>query len=91
MIAASRKDLAAPDLPVVVGELGDLTRLQTEGPKTVDAALRATPEQVPRTAIAKSGGLKSPPDGIHFDADGVRELGRRHAAAMHTLQGTPKP
>jgi lysophospholipase L1-like esterase len=90
MIAALRKDLDAPDLPVVVGELGEFPRLQTEGAKTVNAALRAIPEQVPHAAIAKSAGLKAKSDGIHFDADGAREFGRRYAAAMRTLQAADK-
>lgn len=87
MISALRRDLEAPELPIVVGELGEFI-----GPErlshvaVVNAALRDLPSQVKQTAFVESRGLKAKPDGIHFDAASAREFGERYARAMQKLQ-----
>jgi hypothetical protein len=91
MIAALRRDLAAPELPIVVGELGEFIgpdRLAHAA--VVNAALRELPSQVERTAFVSSRGLKAKPDGIHFDAASAREFGVRYAQAMQKLQNSQK-
>ncbi len=88
MIAALRQDLAAPQLPVIVGELGEFYR---EGASValVNDALRALPERMARTAFVPSKGLGHKGDEVHFDAPAYREFGRRYAEAMQKLQATP--
>jgi hypothetical protein len=94
MIQDIRADLGAPDLPFVVGQIGEF--LYDRGPghaaytRVVNAALAALPEKVPATACAPSKGLKDKGDVLHFDAASQRELGRRYAAAMLRLQSAQK-
>jgi len=90
MIEDIRADLAAPGLPVVVGQIGEF--LYDRGPdhspyaRVVNAALAALPDKVPATACAPSKGLNHKGDQLHFDAAAQREFGRRYAAAMLRLQ-----
>ena len=94
MIQDIRADLGAPDLPFVVGQIGEF--LYDRGPghaaytRVVNAALTALPERVPATACAPSRGLKDKGDVLHFDAASQREFGRRYAAAMLRLQSAQK-
>ena len=85
MIAAWRKDLKRPAVPVVVGELGQFWK-RAEHKATVDAALKGLPGNVKQTAWVTSAGLDHKGDGVHFNAAGYRELGKRYAAALRTLQ-----
>jgi hypothetical protein len=90
MIQDIRADLGAPDLPFVVGQIGEY--LYDRGPghaaytRVVNVALAALPEKVPATACAPSNGLKDKGDVLHFDAASQREFGRRYAAEMLRLQ-----
>ena len=94
MIQDIRADLGTPDLPVVVGQIGEF--LYDRGPehapyaRVVNAALAALPEKTPATACAPSKGLKDKGDQLHFDAPSQRELGRRYAAEMLRLQSAQK-
>ncbi|HOX58429.1 MAG TPA: sialate O-acetylesterase [Candidatus Paceibacterota bacterium] len=95
MIQDIRADLAAPGLPVVVGQIGEF--LYDRGPdkspyaRVVNGALAALPDKVPATACAPSKGLNHKGDQLHFDASSQREFGRRYAAAMLRLQPARKP
>jgi len=90
MIHDIRANLDAPDLPVVVGQIGEF--LYDRGPdhspyaRVVNAALAALPSKVPATACVPSKGLKHKGDQLHFDAASQREFGRRYAAEMLRLQ-----
>jgi hypothetical protein len=90
MIKDLRADLDAPNLPVVVGELGPFVINRTKDnlplAKVVDDALKALPQNVPLTACASSEGLKDGGDALHFDAASQHEFGRRYAAEMLRLQ-----
>jgi hypothetical protein len=90
MITDFRKDLAAPELPVVIGELGEYlyTRTGNKSPfaKLVNERIDKIPEEVAHTAVASSKGLKHKGDELHFDAASQREFGGRYAAAMLRLQ-----
>lgn len=88
MITDLRADLGTPDLPVVVGQLGDfLNRNPQKHPfvETVRTALRKLPTIVPHTGYADSAGLADQGDQLHFNADAQNELGKRYAAAMQGL------
>jgi hypothetical protein len=93
MIQDLRRDLGQPELPVVVGQLGEFLALTPEkfpGAATVQAALRKIPDTVPHTAFADSAGLGHKGDKLHFNAEASKELGIRFARAMSGLQKQPK-
>jgi hypothetical protein len=89
MIKDIRADLGAPNLPVVVGQIGEF--LYDRGPehspyaRVVNDALAKLPERVPFTGCASAKDLKHKGDQLHFDAASQRELGRRYAAEMLRL------
>ena len=93
MIQDLRKDLDQPELPVVLGQLGEflsLTPAKFPGAPTVQAALKKIPDTVPHTAFADSAGLGHKGDKLHFNAEASKELGIRFAKAMTALQKQPK-
>jgi hypothetical protein len=90
LVARLRKDLGAPDVPFVVGGLGDfaLTRKGESKPAAVAVqnALKAAPKRIPRCAFVDASGLQHKGDGGHFSAPAARELGRRYAKALLGLK-----
>jgi hypothetical protein len=90
MVQDIRADLETPDLPFVVGQIGEF--LYDRGPdhspyaRVVNAVLAELPNKVPATACVSSKGLKHKGDELHFDVASQRELGRRYAAEMLRLQ-----
>ena len=77
-------DLEAPDVPVVVGEIGRFCA----GEALVNAEIRRLPELVPHCALVTSEGLAGRPEQpevVHFVTPAFRELGRRYAAAWLVL------
>jgi hypothetical protein len=87
MIAQLRKDLGAPAVPVIVGEIGPFVA----GNEAVNAALRHLPSEVPLSACVLSAGLRDKGDKLHFDAPSQRELGRRYAEAFLQLKTPAAP
>ncbi|HSH95697.1 MAG TPA: sialate O-acetylesterase, partial [Roseimicrobium sp.] len=85
MLTDFREDLGLPDLPVVVGQLGDFV----DAPKaqTVRNALVTMPGQLAHVAFVDSTGLMDKGDRLHFNAAAAREFGIRYALVMRTLQG----
>jgi hypothetical protein len=84
-----RQDLSLPELPIVVGQLGDFLTLTPEKnpyAETVRAAIRHVPALMPRVGYADSAGLVDKGDKLHFSADAQKELGVRFARAMRGLQ-----
>jgi len=82
-ITSMRADLAAPDMPFVIGRIPDLKHIsplyrysdQVRGSQAEVAA------SVPRTYIVSTDGLaRDPSSPIHFDTRGIVDLGRRFAA-----------
>lgn len=83
-ITQLRADLGAPEVPVIVGEIGRFCA--DEGP--VNAEIRRLPELVPHCALVTSEGLEGRPEQpevVHFVTPAFRELGRRYAAAWLTI------
>ncbi len=82
-----RQDLALPDLPIVVGQLGDF--LSPDKYPHVDAvrgAIKHMPAVMPNVGYADSAGLGDKGDKLHFDADAEKTLGAHYAKAMQELQ-----
>jgi hypothetical protein len=84
-----RADLDAPDVPVIVGELGRFYRNRpNDGAKfaeVVVAELRKIPASVRHSAFVSSEGLTDKGDGVHFDTRSLQEFGTRYAAAFLRL------
>ena len=82
-----RQDLGLPDLPIVVGQLGDfLTPEKYPYVEKVRGAIEHLPAVVPGVGYADSTGLGHKCDNLHFSADAEKELGARFAKAMRELQ-----
>ncbi|MDX1680123.1 MAG: sialate O-acetylesterase [Akkermansiaceae bacterium] len=71
-----RRDLGDEDLPFVAGQI--------VRPSPINDEILELPKSVENTAVASSEGLKTY-DRWHFDAESVRELGKRYAQAMRKL------
>jgi hypothetical protein len=78
-----REDLNAPDLPVVVGELGEFQKGKFT--RELNEQLALIPFVVPHSAFASSAGLTDKGDSTHFNSASARELGRRYAMAFLSL------
>jgi len=77
LIAAFRKDLDAPDLPFVAGQVHDLP--------TINEQISQLPGLVPSTGFISSERLKTM-DRWHFDAASVRLMGERYAEEIDRIQ-----
>jgi hypothetical protein len=86
MIADFRADVGVPELPVVVGTLGDFVVAYEGAPHAdvVNREIESIPERVANSACVRSSGLGAM-DHVHFDTPAQRELGRRYAEAMQGL------
>jgi hypothetical protein len=87
LIDRVRTECGNPDLPFVIGQLGQFEgRPWSEGRKLVDAAQQAVAENSPFVGFVSSEGLEDRGDQTHFSADAARELGKRFATKMIELQ-----
>ncbi len=87
LIARFRRDLAAPGVPFVLGQLGQFAGAPwDDAGRRVDQAQRNVAARVPFTTFVSAEGLTSKPDNLHFDASALREFGKRYAAAFAELE-----
>lgn len=90
LIGRFRQDLARPELPFLIGQLGQWPeRPWTDAWKRVDEAHRRIGGAVPGAAYVSSAGLPHRGDTLHFSSEAARELGRRYAEAYLRLQALP--
>lgn len=84
MMREFREELNAAEVPLLIGELGEFLPRCGRCPwhPVVNAALRELVGQAPPAAFVSAEGLAGMEDCIHFDADALREFGRRYAAAL---------
>ena len=80
-----RADLEAPDLPIVIGQLGTPPPEWAANLARVDAAHRAMTRALPRVAFARADGLKLLGDNLHFDTPSQREFGLRYYDAYQRI------
>ena len=86
LIARFRKELDVPDVPFIAGQMGQFAeRPWSDSKKIVDGVHQSLPDKVANTAFVNSDGLKHKGDKVHFDADSMREFGRRYAAAFAAM------
>jgi prepilin-type N-terminal cleavage/methylation domain-containing protein len=82
LIARFRTDLNSPNLPVIIGQLGQFEkRPWTQFTTTVNDAHIAVAKDMNHVAFVKADGLTCKSDNIHFDTRSQREFGKRFAAA----------
>jgi hypothetical protein len=86
LIARFRADLGVPDLPFLIGQVGQFdVRPWSDANRRVDSAQRAIAATTPNVAYVSSDGLRDRGDSVHFDAASARALGERYAAAFVAL------
>ncbi|MGE0407049.1 MAG: sialate O-acetylesterase [Candidatus Korobacteraceae bacterium] len=85
MITALRRELGAPEVPVVVGQLGEFVLPDRPLAATVNRQLATIPLEVPFTAFASAVRLTHRGDKLHFNSESYREFGRRYALAYLSL------
>jgi hypothetical protein len=90
MINDLRKDLGAPELPVVAGQIGEFlyNRTGNKSPfaKRVNERIAQLPARLEHAGFVSSHGLNHKGDELHFDTAAQHELGKRFAAEMIRLQ-----
>ncbi|MGQ7946161.1 sialate O-acetylesterase [Flavobacterium sp. WC2509] len=84
LIANLRRDLNAPNLPFVAGEIGYFNK-----ENFINEKINKLPAEVENTAVVSAKDLTDRGDHLHFDTTSARELGKRYAAAMKNLQQKP--
>jgi hypothetical protein len=91
LIARMRKELGAPEVPFVVGQMGKFDGVPWDEPKVqVDRVHQELPKKVKHTAYVSAEGLKHRGDKVHFDSPSLREFGKRYFAAFQPMQKSGK-
>ena len=72
VIGSLREDLNAPELPVVLGQLGEFLEAPFAG--AVNEQLAIAPLRLSGVAFVNSHGLKPKSDNVHFDSAALREF-----------------
>ena len=86
LIARFRADAGDPNLPFVIGELGQFAaKPWTDDVRRVDSVHRAIAASVPNVAYVSSDGLRDKGDTLHFDAASQRDVRERYANAYLTI------
>lgn len=76
-----RKDLNAPNLPFIAGEIGYFNK-----ENYINPIISQLPNEVANAAVVTAQDLTDGGDHLHFNTASARELGKRYAAAMKKLQ-----
>lgn len=87
MMETLKGALSAPEVPVVLGELGRFRDAKSSGPHSalVNRQIRALARSHESYAYVSSLGFDHKGDGLHFDTASLREMGRRYAEAWLAL------
>jgi hypothetical protein len=96
IIEALRKELNAPDIPIIIGGLGDFLGKEAFGKHCTEYSL--INEELQKFAFEQdncyfvtASGLTSNPDGIHIDAVSQRKFGIRYFEAFSNKKHVLKP
>jgi hypothetical protein len=82
-----RKELGCPDLPILIGGLGDfLTKLEkypefAQNYLRINAVLRELGKEYAHCAFVCAEGLGANPDNLHFNSQALKEFGIRYYQA----------
>lgn len=92
LIARFRTDLDAPDVPFVIGQLGQFeAKPWTAARQQVNQAQIEVAREVPFSAFVSSKGLSSMSDNTHFNAESLHEFGRRYAESYLEISIENRP
>jgi alpha-L-fucosidase 2 len=78
-------NLRAEDVPLLAGELVNAD--QKGVCASMNAIIDELPKTIPSSYVISSKGCASRPDHLHFAPAGYRELGKRYAGKMLSIQG----
>ena len=81
MITNLRKDLGEPNLPVVVGEVGNWRG----NSDSINNVLDGLKDEINNLGVARADGLQHRGDSLHFNTQSQHVLGERYAKAMMQL------
>ena len=101
MLAQLRQDLNTPDIPVLLGGLGDFIAecpskvLDFKKYPYINEALETAAKETEHTAFVPATGLGCNPDLLHFSAAALYEFGQRYfdayeAMPRHILSSAPE-
>ena len=94
MLAQLRKDLNVPDIPILLGGLGDFIAdcpskvLDFKKYPFINDALEKVAQKIEHTAFVPATGLGSNPDLLHFSAAALCEFGQRYFDAYEAMPKT---
>ncbi|MCB2289921.1 sialate O-acetylesterase [Clostridium sp. CS001] len=96
IIEALRKELNAPDLPIIIGGLGDFLGKEGFGKHCIEydfinKELCKFAFEQDNCYFVTASGLTSNPDGIHIDAISQKKFGLRYFEAFFNKQHVLKP
>ncbi len=80
LVTNLRRDLNAPNLPFVAGEIGYFNK-----ENNINAIINQLPAEEENTAVVSAADLSDKGDQLHFNTASARELGKRYALAMKKL------
>lgn len=87
LITRFRRELNAPDLPFIIGQLGNFPgRPWTEDTKTVDAAQQAVAKRLRNVAFVPIPDPRSIGDNLHFDTETLRRFAEGYAKAYLEIE-----
>ncbi len=90
VIANLRRDLNAPDVPFLIGQMGRFAEKPWTPYRTrVDSLHQVVARTTPGAAFVRTDGLKHRGDTTHYDTPSVREIGHRYARTFLVMQPTP--
>lgn len=80
-----RKDLDAPNVPIILGELGEFTFTKKDGTETfarsINDQIKAVAAELSNVTVVASRGLTDRGDSLHFSSEALREFGKRYFEA----------
>ena len=88
LVAQFRKDLDAPEVPFIAGEIGVFGYAAHPMSETINQQIDTLPSLVPKSGIATANGLTDKGDKLHFDNASQKELAHRYLDTFLKVQGT---
>ena len=80
LVQRFRSDLETPDLPFIIGQLGQFEgKPWTPDRQRINQVQIEVAAEVPMAAFVSSDGLTSKADNTHFNTESLHEFGRRYA------------
>lgn len=81
-----RKDLNAPNTPILIGTLGDFFVRKNPNATPINEIITNYPTRHHQVYVVSSAGLTHKGDTTHFDTPSARELGIRYATKLWEIQ-----